>query len=233
MHRPRLDALVAVVVGVLGCAYRFLAHTSFSNDQFVHLARAQAWLAGDWPIRDYTEPGAILTVGISAAAQALFGQSLLPELLLSVAALGTGAAITYWVVIRLTSNRALGILAAALQIVIVPRLVLRIRRSCCIRSGSCSSRDTANIRRWLRLSAAVSVGDRRLPDSTRPRPLRRRGDRRDARGRALARWGHTGGASDRDVHCTRRRVSAAVPDLRAGEPRTVDISATRTGDLPG
>jgi hypothetical protein len=122
MQRTRLDAFVAVAVGVLGCAYRFLAHTSFSNDQFVHLARAQAWLAGDWPIRDYTEPGAVLTVGVSAAAQALFGQSLLPELLLSIAALGVGAAITCWVVIRLTSNRALGILAAVLQIVIVPRL---------------------------------------------------------------------------------------------------------------
>lgn len=122
MPRRRLDALVAVAVGVLGCAYRFLAHTSFSNDQFVHLARAQAWLAGDWPIRDYEEPGALLTVGVSAAAQALFGQSLLPELLLSVVALGIAAAVTCWLVIRLTGSRALGILAAVLQIAIAPRL---------------------------------------------------------------------------------------------------------------
>jgi hypothetical protein len=122
MRRTSLDALLAVVVGVLGCAYRFLTHTSFTNDQFVQLARAQAWLAGDWPIRDYTETGVVLTVGVSAAAQALFGQSLLPELLLNVTALGAGAAITCWVVIRLTGSRALGILAAALQIVILPRL---------------------------------------------------------------------------------------------------------------
>jgi hypothetical protein len=118
----RVEAIAAIAAGVAGCAYRFLAHTSFNNDQFVHLARAQAWLAGDWPIRDYEEPGAILTVGFSAAAQALFGQTLLPELLLSVAALGIGAGVTCWLVIRLTGSRALGILAAVLQIAIAPRL---------------------------------------------------------------------------------------------------------------
>ena len=122
MRTTRLDAVVAVIAGVVGCVYRFLAHTSFNNDQFVHLARAQAWLAGDWPIRDYEEPGAILTVGLSAAAQALFGQTLLPELLLSIAALGIGAGVTCWLVIRLTGSRALGIFAAALQIAIGPRL---------------------------------------------------------------------------------------------------------------
>ena len=120
--RWRFDAIAAITVGVIGCTYRFLAHTSFNNDQFVHLARAQAWLAGDWPIRDYEEPGAILTVGLSAAAQALFGRTLLPELLLSIAALGIGAGVTCWLVIRLTGSRALGIFAAALQIAIGPRL---------------------------------------------------------------------------------------------------------------
>jgi|RhiMethySRZTD1v2_1073278.scaffolds.fasta_scaffold00163_46 hypothetical protein len=122
MRATRLDAVIAVAIGALGCAYRFLAHTAFNNDQFVHLARAQAWLAGDWPIRDYEEPGAILTVGVSAAAQALFGQSLLPELLLSVGALGVAAALTCWLVIRLTGSRALGVLAAILQLAIFPRL---------------------------------------------------------------------------------------------------------------
>jgi hypothetical protein len=122
MRSTRLDAVTAVAIGVVGCAYRFLAHTSFNNDQFVHLARAQAWLAGDWPIRDYEEPGAILTVGLSAVAQALFGESLLPELLLSVVALGIAAAVTCWVTIRLTGSRTLGILAALLQLAVFPRL---------------------------------------------------------------------------------------------------------------
>jgi hypothetical protein len=122
MRTTRLDAVAAITAGVVGCAYRFLAHNGFNNDQFVHLARAQAWLAGDWPMRDYEEPGAILTVGVSAIAQALCGQSLLPELLLSIVALGVGAAVTCWLVIRLTGSRALGLLAAVLQIAIAPRL---------------------------------------------------------------------------------------------------------------
>lgn len=122
MQKKTLDVIVASLIGLLGASYRFLAHTSFTNDQFVHLAKAQAWLAGDWPLRDYTEVGAILTIGVSAAAQAIFGQTLLPELLLSVGALGVGAAMTYWVTTRLTGYRILGVLAALLQILVLPRL---------------------------------------------------------------------------------------------------------------
>jgi hypothetical protein len=111
-----------VLVGLAGAGYRFLAHTSFTNDQFIHLAKSQAWLAGDWPIRDYTDAGAVLTVGASALVQALFGQSLLPELLLSVGALGIAAAVTCWFTARLTGSLLLGVMAALLQIVVLPRL---------------------------------------------------------------------------------------------------------------
>jgi hypothetical protein len=122
LNKVRLDAIAATLVGLVGFAYRFLAHTSFNNDQFVHLAKAQAWLAGDWPLRDFTDVGAFLTIGTSALAQVILGQSLLPELLLSVAALGAGAAVTCWVTTRLTGSRTLGIMAAILQIVVLPRL---------------------------------------------------------------------------------------------------------------
>jgi hypothetical protein len=67
MRTTRLDAVAAVMAGVAGYAYRFLAHTA-STTISSSTWRAQAWLAGDWPIRDYEEPGAILTVGVSAAA---------------------------------------------------------------------------------------------------------------------------------------------------------------------
>jgi hypothetical protein len=92
--RAALDVLVAIGVGVAGGACRFVAHKGFSNDQFIHLSKAQAWLAGDWPIRDFTDAGALLTIGSSAAAQALFGHTLLSELGLSIAGLGCGAAVT-------------------------------------------------------------------------------------------------------------------------------------------
>ena len=121
-RRALLDAIAATLVGIAGAGYRFLAHTSFTNDQFIHLAKSQAWLAGDWPIRDYTDAGAFLTVGASALVQALFGQSLLPELLLSIGALGIAAAVTCWFTARLTGSLLLGVMAAVLQIVVLPRL---------------------------------------------------------------------------------------------------------------
>jgi hypothetical protein len=45
--RAALDVLVAIGVGVAGGACRFVAHKGFSNDQFIHLSKAQAWLAGE------------------------------------------------------------------------------------------------------------------------------------------------------------------------------------------
>jgi hypothetical protein len=41
------DAGAAVLVGAAAFVYRFLAHNSFSNDQYIHLSRAQAWLVAN------------------------------------------------------------------------------------------------------------------------------------------------------------------------------------------
>lgn len=73
--------ILAVLAGLLAFLYRYLAHTNFNNDHFAHLSRSQAWLAGDWPIRDYTDPGSLLLIGLSAGAQLLLGRTLLSELL--------------------------------------------------------------------------------------------------------------------------------------------------------
>ena len=117
-----LDVILALLVAALGFSFRYLDHADFANEQFIHLARSQAWLAGDWPIRDYTEPGAMLTSGISAVAQALLGPTLLSELLLSISALSVAAAVTAWVTTQLTGRRALGVFAALLQIGAAPVL---------------------------------------------------------------------------------------------------------------
>jgi len=123
--RPRerlTDVAIAVLVGCLAFVYRYLVHTNFNNDHFAHLSRSQAWLAGDWPIRDYTDPGSLLLIGFSAGAQLLLGRTLLSELLLTIGALAVAAAATSWVTSRLTGSRALGLLAALLQLAAEPQL---------------------------------------------------------------------------------------------------------------
>jgi hypothetical protein len=122
--RSRVARVDPVIVGaaLVGCAYRYLSHIGFDNDHFAYLARAQAWLAGDWPVRDYTEPGTLLTVGLSALTQAVFSETLLVELTLCALALGASAAVTCWVTTRLTGSRPIGAFAALLQILVLPRL---------------------------------------------------------------------------------------------------------------
>ena len=113
---------VAVVTAVFAFAYRYFSHNDFANNHFVHLARAQAMLLGDLPVRDYTEEGVPLTVALSAVFQALVGPSPFAELLFAVMSFAAAAAATYWVAVRLTGFRTLGFLAAALQILAAPRL---------------------------------------------------------------------------------------------------------------
>lgn len=118
----RRDVALSLLVAALAFGLRYLDHRDFANEHFIFLSEAQAWLAGDWPIRDFTEPGMILTIGVSAASQALFGQTLLPELVLSIAAFAMAAAVTYWVTTLVSGRRALGVFAALIQIWIGPVL---------------------------------------------------------------------------------------------------------------
>src|SRR4030095_14600489 len=98
-RRPSLLA-ASIIVALLAFGYRYTSLNGFSNDHFVHLARAQAMLAGDLPIRDYTEEGVPLTVRLSAGAQLLFGQSLFAEAVLVVTSLSVAAGVTCWLTSR-------------------------------------------------------------------------------------------------------------------------------------
>ena len=43
--------VASMILAIFAFGYRFVSLSGFSNDHFVHLARAQAMLAGDLPIR--------------------------------------------------------------------------------------------------------------------------------------------------------------------------------------
>jgi hypothetical protein len=114
--------VAAALVAIAAFGYRFTSFNGLTNDHFVHLARAQAMLAGDLPIRDYTEEGVPLTVLLSAGAQVLFGQSLFSEMVLVLTSLSVAAGATCWLTSRLTSSLTLGVGAAVLHVLIYPRL---------------------------------------------------------------------------------------------------------------
>lgn len=115
-------SLLPVAVAVIGFCYRFLVHAGMSNDHFVHLARAQALLLGDLPIRDYTEEGVPLTVALSALAERLLGPTPFAELTLASSSFAVAAGVTCWLTTRLTGSAAWGLFAGLLQVMAHPRM---------------------------------------------------------------------------------------------------------------
>jgi len=111
----------AAALAVFTVAWRILAFGGFSNDHYVHLARAQQLLLGDLPVRDFVDPGMPLMYGVSAGAWWLWGGSPGTELLLISAAFALGAVCTVVVAHRLSGSLLMAAGAALLEVLITPR----------------------------------------------------------------------------------------------------------------
>jgi hypothetical protein len=74
----------------------------------------------EWPTRDWVDAGSPLMSVASGAAQALFGSTLFAEAVLVLCAFGL-AALTAATVIALTGSTSLAVVAALLEVVVLPR----------------------------------------------------------------------------------------------------------------
>jgi len=120
---PALAFAVALVALFgLTAHFRFNGLSSgFPNDQFIHLANAQQMLFGEWPTRDFLDAGMPLMYAASALALRSLGNTLFAEAVLVAIALGLAAVLTAEAVRELTGSRTLGLLAAVLEVAILPR----------------------------------------------------------------------------------------------------------------
>jgi hypothetical protein len=102
-------------------AAAFLWHvilmTGASNDNFMHMAMAQQWLAGDWPVRDFFDNGRFLQYSLSALAQLTVGDRLLGEALIVGVTWAISAYLVFVLVRQLTNSPAAAFLASLLLIV--------------------------------------------------------------------------------------------------------------------
>jgi len=112
----------ALLVACAAFVFGYLTTGAIENDHFVMLARAFQVLYGDWPVRDFVDPGQPFAYLVSTAAAALFGQTLLVNVVLSLLFLAVTAAIVYLLAFRATGNAIAAFVAAALTIVFYPRL---------------------------------------------------------------------------------------------------------------
>jgi hypothetical protein len=114
-------AVLCLLVALATVAWRVLTFSGFNNDHYIYLAGAQQMVLGEWPVRDFVDPGWPLMNALSAAARAIFGRALLVELLLVACALAIGAMCTLSAAARLSGSLTLGVAAAVLEILANPR----------------------------------------------------------------------------------------------------------------
>jgi hypothetical protein len=118
----RWPLLVYVALFALAAAFRFLALKSgFVNDHFVYISGGRQMLFGEWPSRDWIDPGLPLMFAASALAQKIFGPTLFAEAMLVSLAFGLAAAFTAAAVRCLTGSMLLAILATLFEIAVFPR----------------------------------------------------------------------------------------------------------------
>jgi hypothetical protein len=121
LPRLRPEVVAPTVVGALVFLFRAASLRDLTNDHYMHLAWAQQALFGLLPGLDFVDPGMPLAWAASAIVQALTPGPL-SEAVFSSAMFGITAALTCWVVARLTRSQSAGVIAAFSAAVLVPRL---------------------------------------------------------------------------------------------------------------
>src|ERR1051325_8043595 len=90
----------AIGVALVAFAYGYLTTGAIDNDHFVMLARAFQVLYGGWPGGGFVDPGQPLAYLMSTAAAAVFGPTLLVNVVLCLIFLAATAALTYLLALR-------------------------------------------------------------------------------------------------------------------------------------
>ncbi len=113
--------IAAGIAALFAIAWRFLTFTGFTNDHYVHLARAYQMLLGEWPVRDFVDPGMPLMYVVSAVARMAGGPALRTEWTVTAGAFAVAAACMTVAGARLSGSVVVGTLGSMLAVVINPR----------------------------------------------------------------------------------------------------------------
>jgi hypothetical protein len=106
---------VPVLFGAVAWAFRVLSVSDLSNDHYMTLGWAQQVLFGEWPERDFVEPGMPLSYLPSAVVQR-YAPGPLSELIFTAGLLAAAAGVTLAGAARLSGSWTLGVLAALLAL---------------------------------------------------------------------------------------------------------------------
>ncbi len=111
---------VPTVLGLLIFVFRALSVSDLSNDHYMSLGWAQQVVFGEWPERDFVDPGMPLSYLASAAVQYVWPGPF-SELLLTAGMLAVAAAVTTVVAAHLSGRWGIGLFAALVELAFNPR----------------------------------------------------------------------------------------------------------------
>jgi hypothetical protein len=117
----RGDRFVGGFLAAIAGMHQAIIASVPTNDDFLHIVLSRQVLAGDWPVRDFFDIGALLPVALSAGSQWLFGHRLLAEAVIVGVMLGISAYLVFGLVKGLTGSTLAAALSALLLIVAGPR----------------------------------------------------------------------------------------------------------------
>jgi len=112
----------AAVLVWLGALWFSVATLAFLNDHFGRISPArQIAVLGEWPFRDYFDPGYFLTELATALLMRLLGDNLLGEALLATTFMATGTLLVFLLARRLTGSVVTAVAGAAIALLFLPR----------------------------------------------------------------------------------------------------------------
>ena len=126
-RRPsaRFHALVvggAALLFIAVWAFRWLSMDALENDHFVALARAHQVLHGNWPVRDFADPGQPLAYLLPAGTAWLLGATLRTDVIVAITMLSLAASLTYLLAARASASLLIAAAAVAVEVAATPRL---------------------------------------------------------------------------------------------------------------
>jgi hypothetical protein len=120
-----LTVVMAVVLFVWAWLYRYNdldgPIAGLTDDHYFYLVRGWQLLFGEWPDRDFVDPGAPLTFVLAALTQLIGGRGTWSEIVFCVTALSVSTSLTFWSAKRASGSVAIGTAAALFQAVLLPR----------------------------------------------------------------------------------------------------------------
>lgn len=121
--RARPSAAHAGTLAVFAAAFLYRWITiDFDNDYFMHVAWAAEMLRGEWPVRDFVEPGFALQTLLAWAGLRLGGYQLAWEAAIACTLLAASVALVYQLCRQSGLPRWLALLASAIALATFPRM---------------------------------------------------------------------------------------------------------------